>query len=388
MLHLTRGWKVFLSIVCLIVLLIAGFVLAVFAYHHREERYNPFATSLAKPQTMPISCPNKRFLILSVDGGGVRGVIPLYYITQIEKMTGKPITQSFNLLAGISTGSIIVTTLALPGQDGQPRYSAKALSERYINDSKRIFSRPLKHQVLTLDGLIGPKYSNKGKHELFDHVYQNTRLNQLLAHVIVFGYDAVTKKVTPFCSWKGCATIGHRYPLKDIISGTTAVMGLFPSKIFLNEDQKLAHIINDVGLSINNPSLLAYLAAKKMCPDVKSYIIVSLGTGHFPGVDKASIEIEHWGALQWLPDILKTTSEDHLQISNEIMNLVMRHTRGNSKQTLTYIRINPALAPDAANPFDANPKDIKALIQTAKDFEQEKSADFKQIKQILTKATP
>lgn len=62
--------------------------------------------------------------ILSIDGGGIRGVIPAVVLTEIERLTGRPIAESFDLVAGTSTGGILALGLTLPGEQRTPRYAA------------------------------------------------------------------------------------------------------------------------------------------------------------------------------------------------------------------------------------------------------------------------
>ena len=45
--------------------------------------------------------------ILSIDGGGIRGIIPATILAEIERRTQKRIAQVFDLLAGTSTGGIL-----------------------------------------------------------------------------------------------------------------------------------------------------------------------------------------------------------------------------------------------------------------------------------------
>ena len=58
--------------------------------------------------------------ILSIDGGGVRGLIPGMVIVEIEKRMGKPISELFDLISGTSAGGHIALALATPGADGKP----------------------------------------------------------------------------------------------------------------------------------------------------------------------------------------------------------------------------------------------------------------------------
>ncbi|GFQ98218.1 patatin [Trichonephila clavata] len=62
--------------------------------------------------------------ILSVDGGGIRGIIPAIILAEIEKRARKPISQIFDLMAGTSTGGIVVAGLCKKDDQGKPQYSA------------------------------------------------------------------------------------------------------------------------------------------------------------------------------------------------------------------------------------------------------------------------
>lgn len=54
-----------------------------------------------------------RKYILTIDGGGVRGMIPACALAELEQQAGKRAKDIFSFMAGTSTGSIIVAALAL-----------------------------------------------------------------------------------------------------------------------------------------------------------------------------------------------------------------------------------------------------------------------------------
>ena len=56
----------------------------------------------------------KDFRILSIDGGGIRGIFPVTFLSGLEEryLGGAPITQYFDLVSGTSTGGIIALGLA------------------------------------------------------------------------------------------------------------------------------------------------------------------------------------------------------------------------------------------------------------------------------------
>jgi uncharacterized protein len=80
------------------------------------------------------------FKVLSIDGGGLRGIIPAMVLAEIEERTGRPIAETFDLIAGTSTGGILALGLTMPGDGGKPRYTAKELIRIYEEQGARIFS--------------------------------------------------------------------------------------------------------------------------------------------------------------------------------------------------------------------------------------------------------
>ena len=80
--------------------------------------------------------------ILSIDGGGIRGIIPAIVLAEIERRTGRPTAQLFDLVAGTSTGGILALGLTIPKTTGAPLYTARSLAEMYEREGSRIFFRP------------------------------------------------------------------------------------------------------------------------------------------------------------------------------------------------------------------------------------------------------
>src|SRR5207248_4922041 len=92
------------------------------------------------------------FKILSVDGGGIRGIIAAQILVAIEDRTGQPICELFDFLAGTSTGGIIVLGLTKPGPLGQPDKSARDILGLYETSGGTIFHESLR-AVLHLEAL-------------------------------------------------------------------------------------------------------------------------------------------------------------------------------------------------------------------------------------------
>src|SRR5690349_3735852 len=100
--------------------------------------------------------------ILSIDGGGIRGIIPAMLLAQIESRTNRPIARLFDLIAGTSTGGILALGLTVPRYPGGPLYTAGQLVDLYQNQGRRIFSRSMWRKLFACDNLTWKKYSSKG----------------------------------------------------------------------------------------------------------------------------------------------------------------------------------------------------------------------------------
>ena len=68
------------------------------------------------------------FTILSIDGGGIRGIIPAMILAEIERRTGRRIAEMFDLVAGTSTGGVLALGLTIPQDEKstRPKYRASA----------------------------------------------------------------------------------------------------------------------------------------------------------------------------------------------------------------------------------------------------------------------
>lgn len=216
--------------------------------------------------------------ILSINGGGIKGLIALRQIVELEKMLKQPIHKHFDFITGTSTGGIIATLLSLG-------YTAEDLLKFYINHGSLIFKKRFLHF-----GLIRPKYSDKYFNEIIKKYVGDKTLFDCKTNIIIPAFNATTNELVLFKSNKITSYHEKRnYALFDVIRSTSSAPGYFkPHKI--ENDYYI-----DGGLVVNNPVQMALIEAMKEGYD--KFHIISFSTGKITKPIKDSLI--HSGMLQW-----------------------------------------------------------------------------------------
>lgn len=101
----------------------------------------------------------KKIRILSIDGGGIRGILPGTILAQLEKIlqrldggSNRKIGDYFDMIAGTSTGGILSCLYLMPGENGMAKYTAAEALDLYLTNGHTIFDRTLKEKILSMGG--------------------------------------------------------------------------------------------------------------------------------------------------------------------------------------------------------------------------------------------
>jgi patatin-like phospholipase/acyl hydrolase len=248
--------------------------------------------------------------ILSIDGGGVRGIIPSVFLAEIERITQKPISETFDLITGTSTGGILATGLSIPDSNGKPKFSAAELVKFYTEDSKTIFKKSCFAKALTRS-----RYSNRDLQKALASKMGKTRFGDMTTKVMIPTYDLTDQRTYFFKSWKPSCLQVPAY--KIATAGSSAPTYFDPTPITLSKGVEERYFI-DGAVVANNPAMCAYSEAKVLWGDEDVYIL-SLGSGDI--TDPINIDDgKKWGAISWLPNITEvfmgaSTNTAHYQLS-------------------------------------------------------------------------
>jgi len=308
--------------------------------------------------------------ILSLDGGGIRGIIPATILAHIEKRTGKNISRMFDLIAGTSSGGVLAMALCKGSPKGKPVYSAEQLIEFYEKRGSEIFSRSLWKEVSSVAGIIDQRYSHEPLEKVYDQYFKKTRLSASLTKVLVSTYDIENRRPCFFKSWKPDT---GRVLMKHAARATSAAPTYFEPAIVKLGKKRLALI--DGGVYLNNPSMSAYSEAKKLFPRAKSMLLVSIGSGALSRPISYD-DAKDWGLINWARPILSI-------ITDGVNGAVAYQLRQNLADN--FIRLQTPLKGASDEIDDTSDKNIEALKQSAERLLTDREADLDRICDLLVK---
>jgi patatin-like phospholipase/acyl hydrolase len=320
---------------------------------------------------------NKPFKILSIDGGGIRGVFPAMFLTDLEaklKADGNPnwqIYQNFDLICGTSTGGIIAIALALgiPAKEILELYQEKA---KDIFGSKRNFISQLfysSHKRDVLESLIKEIFqkANNGK----DPILKDCKTNICIPIFdLLEGKPSVLKK-----DHHPRFTRDYHIPAYKAALATAAAPVYFDP--YSSEYTDLNGVVKpfknkvDGGVFANNPTLLGIIEAQvALYQKIENLRVLSLGTGYQKFSDGSYRK--KWGITYWINTKRKRIIELFMQAqSQQVEHLVQLMQNGIDKEkrdmpNFIYQRINAELDDSLNLEMDeTNPEKLKALAQKA-----------------------
>ncbi len=294
--------------------------------------------------------------VLSVDGGGTRGLIPARVLQELEKKTGQPIAELFDLLIGSSSGAITVSVLTLPDEQGRPQFSAQDVVDLYMQNSGKIFYAPWLHRIMSLNGLIAPKYLAESKHEVFEARAGDAKFSDLMKPVMIPALDYVSVKPVLFRNWVSDSD----YFIADILSGATSPPAIFAPITIQSLDHKHEHVLVDGAMFLDSPAIEAWIQANQIFPN-HEFIIVSLGTGYI-NPKTFTPASRDWGLLQWSSELMSLLLSSHIRFVDHRMDELVRV---GDFAIADYYRFNLPVNVYSANAFSGTPETLAKINEYA-----------------------
>lgn len=287
--------------------------------------------------------------ILSVDGGGIRGIIPAIILAEIEKRIRKPISEIFDLMAGTSTGGIVVAGLCKKDEKGKPQYLANDLVKFYQEYGPYIFKSSFLRKSI-FSWLNGAQYPYQNIENVLYKYFGDDILKSTLSNVSITSYDIHNNCPFFFKSWKEDRNF---IKLKDALRATTAAPTYFtPKYLKIGETER---VLIDGGVFANNPAACAYANSKKLFPN-DDIILLSLGTGRLSNPIKY-INSKRFGKIAWVKPLLNVMFGSGLDVVNYQLDNIIDDR---------YLRIQSQLKMASVEMDNVTAKNMKYLQQEAR----------------------
>ncbi len=247
------------------------------------------------------------YKVLSIDGGGIRGVIPAVVLKHIEQQKGKKIAEMFDLIVGTSTGGILAAGVSVKKskQVNKPKYSADDLLKLYVDYGAEIFSRSFWDGITSGGGLLDEKYSADNLEKLLKKYFKEMTLRDVVKPVVITSYDIEARSPYFFKTVRAAEDPKNRnHRLRDVCRATSAAPTYFETaKTPTAGRQGPERALVDGGVFMNNPAAAGLVEAVKTGNGLDNIMVVSLGTG----ISTRPIPYEKaksWGVAGWVKPVI------------------------------------------------------------------------------------
>lgn len=312
----------------------------------------------------------RKVRILSIDGGGIRGILPGVILSQLEaKLQAKTnkrearLADYFDFMAGTSTGGILTLAYLMPNKEGRPKFSAADAVNLYLDRGDEIFDLTFWQQVKSGKGITDEKYSADALEEALDDNFSDTPLSGLLKPCIVSSYDLRNAKPHFFKQHKAHQK-NYNFKVKDVARATSAAPTYFETARIKNEKGTPFPLI-DGGVFVNNPALVAYSEVRTLkfkgidhLPTAKDMMLISIGTGSESKSYNYN-KVKDWGAINWIKPII----EIMMSANSKTVDYHLHQIYGTlkAKDQADYFRLEPKVITANSEMDDGSVANIKKL---------------------------
>ncbi|KAM0006738.1 putative peptidase C1A, papain, patatin-like phospholipase domain-containing protein [Helianthus debilis subsp. tardiflorus] len=327
----------------------------------------------------------KVITILSIDGGGVRALIPsaalVFLESRIQALLGKNVMLAdvFDVITGTSTGALVTTMLTTPNEKGRPMFSAKEVQNFYLKHASKIFPSGRLWKALW-----GPIYNGKYLRKVIREQLQERRLNDTITNVVIPTYDIKDMQPVIFSNFQLKINPNIDAKLSDICIATSAAPIYLPSHEFDYKDSKGNKLrefnLIDGGVIANNPVSIAVAEVIKdkmrdstWSPNDYRFLVLSLGTGckDLKGKYNAK-KTSLWNIIGWLYNGGSIPLVDFLSLGYSDMADYFSSAYLEALNTELYLRIQDfTLCADMASMDLATDENLKNLVKAGENLLKE-----------------
>lgn len=318
----------------------------------------------------------KSYRLLTLDGGGIRGLISALWLQRLEQELGSPLREHFDLIAGTSTGSILACGVAtgIPSSEMVQLYR-KHGHEIFPTLPSRLWSRVGR---VFEQGMSAPKYPEDGLAGVLRHVFGDARVGDVPERnaLVVPTYNTLSREAVVIKSMNPA----HRNLLLwEVAKASSSAPTYFPAHV-LDMGTHRAPLI-DGGVVANNPTACAIAEAVRINGDredgckLEDFIVASFGTGQSTRPIDA-VESREWGALEWAIPIIDVLMDGAADATDYVASYLIAKDR--------YFRIQTRLDTAYDDIDRADETNLNALANQAQTYlDREGARKLEQLAKLL-----
>jgi patatin-like phospholipase/acyl hydrolase len=291
--------------------------------------------------------------VLSIDGGGIRGLIPALVLAELERRSGRRTFELFDLIAGTSTGGILACTLSAP--DPLP---AAQLVSLYEEEGPRIFDRSVWQRIRSAEGLLDEKYDDAALDRALQRFLADKRLAEARPDLVVPAYDLTEPGPYFFKTRKAREDPAEDFPL-SVVARATAAAPTYFEPLPVGE-----RALVDGGVFAANPAMSAFAEVLRFHPAAE-VTLLSLGTGQRTRRRRFA-DVADWGLVEWARPILDVVFDGQ----SDAVDYQLRHALGDGR----YWRLQVELELASDDLDDATEGNLQLLRRHADDLISVESA--------------
>lgn len=300
--------------------------------------------------------------VLSIDGGGIRGLIPALVLAEVEQRSGKRVFELFDLIAGTSTGGILACALCAP--DPLP---AEQLVGLYEDEGPNIFDRSIWQRIRSAGGLLDEKYDAAALDRALERFLSDKRLAESKPDLLVPAYN-MGDPGPYFFKTRKARDEGEDFSLSEVARATSAAPTYFEAT------ELSGQALIDGGVFAANPAMCAFAEVMRFQPAAEVFLL-SLGTGQRTR-QRSFADIDGWGLVEWAKPILDVVFDG----VSDAVDYQLRHALDEGN----YWRLQVELDTASDDLDNASVENLRELRAQAERLIADRSADIDEAIAALT----
>lgn len=357
---------------------IAIFLFWAYGRFHQKPVPSPARQAAALPAARPRDT-GKYVRVLSIDGGGMRTLLALQCLAYLEKRSGRPACELFDVMVGTGSGAFVVAALSVPLDHDTPRFTAAELIKEFPSLWTKTLQIPATHPLLSLEGRTAPKFLTRTRQKVFQEFFGDTQVGAALTTIIIPAYSTREQvpflfasdmgKSTSFSGMNGRAiTEAGDFFLADAVTAATCNPAVAAPSVLSNSAGDQTETLIGAEIYANNPALLALGEALLRYPG-KQCVLISLGAGVAGTVPEDAAA--GWKKSGEAEEIVRFAADASQFNTSQITSALHRFGSG---PVAAYIRLDIPLPAGTLPADETSEKNLQALSALGAKLTTEKSA--------------